>query len=145
VLTDDTNPYGPLGSDIGFDVLSHYRDWRKKGNRPGQFLPQLLQTWEVGDYDWDDGDMRIILDEMRRSEKAVFERLTRDDVIIALAFAQIVVDGSVQPAIRDRAILATDRQRHRDMIEFRGWDDPKYRRKVLDRVRAFLAAVVPLG
>lgn len=108
-------------------MFAHYREWRDDGNRPGQFLPHLLQAWEIGDYDWDDRDMNVILEEMQRSEQAVFERLTRDGAIIALAFAQIIVDGVAQPKTLDRALKAVDRL----SIEI-VW----YRIEVADRARA---------
>ena len=138
LFTDNGNEYGPLGNDTGADVMGHYRQWRESGNRPGQFLPHLLETWEIGDYDWDDEDANVIVEEMERSRQARFERLTRDDAIIALAFAQIIVDGAAQPKVLERALKAVERQSQDRMIEFRGWDDPVYRKDVLGKVAAFL-------
>lgn len=143
LFTDEVNEYGPLGNDTGADVLGHYRQWRKSGNRPGQFLPHLLEAWEIGDYDWDDQDANLIVEEMQRSQKAVFERLTRDDGIIALAFAQIIVDGAAQPKVLERALKAVQRQSQDRIIDFRGWDDPAYRKEVLAKVATFLTAARP--
>lgn len=143
IFTDNCNEYGPLGNDTGSDVLGHYREWRESGNRPGQFLPHLLRAWEIGDYDWDDLDANLIVEEMQRSEQAVFERLTRDDAIIALAFAQIIVDGAAQRKVLERARKAAERQSLDRIIEFRGWTDPQYRREVLKKVTGFLAAAEP--
>jgi uncharacterized protein YfeS len=143
IFTDEVNEYGPLGNDTGADVLGHYRQWRESGNRPGQFLSHLLQAWEIGDCDWDDQDANVIVEEMQRSHKAVFERLTRDDAIIALAFAQIIVDGEAQPKVLERALKALQRQSQDPIIEFRGWDDPEYRKEVLAKVAAFLSAAGP--
>jgi uncharacterized protein YfeS len=140
IFTDGVNEHGPLGNDTGADVLGHYRHWREGGNRPGQFLPHLLQEWEIGDYDWDDLDANLIVEEMQRSQKAEFERLTRDDAIIGLAFAQIIVDGLAQPKILERALKAVQRQSQDRVIEFRGWDNPAYRKEVLGKVAGFLAA-----
>jgi uncharacterized protein YfeS len=144
LFTDEANAYGPLGNDTGADVLSHYRQWGKSGKPPDQFLPQLLQEWEIGDYGWDEQDATVIVEEMQTSQQAVFERLTRDDAIIALAFAQVIVDGAAQPKILDRALQAAQRQSLDRIIEFRGWDDPSYRKEVLAKVAAFLAAARPL-
>jgi uncharacterized protein YfeS len=142
-FTDEVNEYGPLGNDTGADVLGHYRQWRESGNRPGQFLPHLLQSWEIGDYDWDDQDANVIVEEMQRPQQAVFERHTRDDAIIGLAFAQIIVDGAAQPKVLERAHTAVQRQSQDRIIEFRGWDDPAYRKEVLAKVAAFLTAARP--
>ena len=46
-FTDEANEYGPVGNDTGAHLLGHYRQWRESGNRPGQFLPHLLQTWPL--------------------------------------------------------------------------------------------------
>jgi uncharacterized protein YfeS len=143
IFTDSANEYGPLGNDTGHDVLADYRRWRAGGNRPGQFLPHLLQAWEIGDYDWDDQDANVIVEEMERSRQAVFERLTRDDAIIALAFAQIIVDGAAQPKVLERALKAVQRQSQDRIVEFRGWDDPQYRKEILGKVGAFLRAERP--
>jgi uncharacterized protein YfeS len=143
IFTDEANAYGPFGNDAGHDVLADYRRWRADGNRPGQFLPHLLRAWEIGDYDWDDQDANVIVEEMERSQPAAFERLTRDDVIIALAFTQIIVDGAAQPKVLERALKAVQRQSHDRIIEFRGWVDPRYRKEVLQKVAAFLAAARP--
>lgn len=143
LFTDEANEYGPLGNDTGADVMGHYRRWRESGNRPGPFLPHLLHEWEIGDYDWDDLDANVIIEEMQRSRQAVFERLTRDDLIIALAFAQIIVDGHAQSKVLERALKAVQRQSLDRIIEFRGWDDPEYRKEVLAKVAAFLEAARP--
>jgi uncharacterized protein YfeS len=143
LFTDSVNEYGPLGNDTGADVYGHYRQWRESGNRPGQFLHHLLGAWEVGDHDWDDEDVEAIVEEMGRSERELFECLTRDDAIIALAFAQILVDGAAQRRVLNRALKAIKRQSHERMIEFRGWDDAKYRKKVLKEVEALLRSVKP--
>lgn len=144
LFTDEANEYGPLSNDTGADVLSHYRKWRNSGKQPDQFLPKLLQEWEIGDYGWDDHNAQVIVEEMQTSQQAVFERLTRDDAIIALAFAQVIVDGAAQPKILDRALQAAQRQSLDRIIEFRGWNDPSYRKEVLAKVAAFLAAARPL-
>jgi uncharacterized protein YfeS len=143
IFTDEANEYGAVGNNTGADVLGHYRQWRERGNRPGQFLPHLLQVWEIGDYDWDDQDANVIVEEMERSQQAVFERLTRDDAIIGLAFAQIIVDGAAQPKVLERALKAVHRQSQNRIVEFRGWVDPEYRKEVLAKVAAFLTAERP--
>jgi uncharacterized protein YfeS len=103
----------------------------------------LLEAWEIGDYDWDDVDVNVIVEEMERSQQACFQRLTRDDAIIGLAFAQIIVDGAAQAKILERALKAVQRQSLDRVIEFRGWVDPLYRKKVLRKVAKFLAAARP--
>jgi uncharacterized protein YfeS len=140
IFTDTGNEYGPLGNDTGADVFAHYQQWRESGQRASHFLPYLLQAWEIGDYGWEDLDANVIVEEMQRSEQALFERLTRDDAIIALVFAQIMVDGEAQPKVLERALKAVQRQSQDRIIEFRGWVDPEYRKEVLAKVAAFLMA-----
>lgn len=140
IFTDTSNEYGPVGNDTGADVLAGYREWREGGKLRGQFLLHFLRSWKIGDFDWDDLDINVIIEEMQRSKEALFERLTRDDAIIALAFAQIIVDGQAQEKVLDRALKAVQRQSNDRMIEFRGWDDPDYRKEVLAKVGAFLTS-----
>src|SRR4051812_35428215 len=82
----------PLGNDTGADTLAFYRQWR--GEHPAastqDFSRDILADWEVEDADW------LLLDEALLQEALDEEHysvLTRDDFMIALAFAQLVLEG----------------------------------------------------
>src|SRR5262249_39462306 len=121
----------------GADTLRHYRDWRRRRRKRTTFLARMLRGWELRDEGWDD------LDEDRvRAQLAAdrFQRLTGDDLVIAFAFAQLIVDGDIAPADRERALLAIKRQGLPCVMEARNWSEAQARRKALGKVRQALGA-----
>ena len=142
VLTSNTDGYGPVGSDAGADTLAHYRDWRKRRLKRGTFLPRLFRGWELRDEGWDELD-----EERLRAQLGAgpYQRLVGEDVVIAFAFAQLVVDGDVASADRERALIAVKRQGLPCVMEFRGWSDPSVRLRALDLMRQALAEAAEAG
>lgn len=49
-----------------------------------------------------------------------FSVLTRDDLIVAVAFAQLLVEGAINAEVRRRALLALRRQATDVVLSFRG-------------------------
>jgi uncharacterized protein YfeS len=99
----------PLGNDTGADVLAFFREWRSEnpGTSPIDFLTELLRGWEVADTDWDVTDPERVV-ELQRADRFGFEH--RDDAIIGLAFAQLVLEGTIDTEVLRRALLALRRQ-----------------------------------
>ena len=60
---------------------------------------------------------------------ANFDILTYDDVVIAVAFAQIVLEGNASRQIAAAASRSLERQALPEVIDFRGWSDPAERRE----------------
>ena len=114
----------PFGNDTGADTLEFYRAWIEESDDDEDFLHQLFDEWEV---DWERA-ASIPDEELKDAlEDEQFNILTYDDVVIALAFAQLVLEGSTS---RDVAALATrslNRQSRAEVIAFRGWTDPAER------------------
>ncbi len=131
-LCDD---YSPVGSDTGADVLAMYRTWRSKGGARERFLPDLLHGWEIQNRDWEKVPSSVLEEQLPDNH---YQILTRDDAIIALAFAQFFVDGSVDPAVIRRALTAIERESDPAVLRFRGWVDPKHRLERLEEMRDFL-------
>lgn len=104
--SDDTAPFG---SETGRDVLEALRDFRDEHPResPIQLLDELLARWEVVNDHWD----AVEADDVQAiGEDDEYSLLTRDEAVIALAFAQIIVEGKVDPEARRRAVFALKRQ-----------------------------------
>jgi uncharacterized protein YfeS len=141
-LTDaffwDTEDAGsPLGGDTGRDVLDALRDARDadpQGNIIA-VLDEILAGWEVANDSWDvvsESEVQAI------GEDDEFSLLTRDEAILALAFAQIVVEGRVDAEVRRRALLALTRQTLPALLH--GWGDKRLERALrVERMRELLA------
>jgi len=89
---DASDLCSPFGDETGQEVLEAFRDFRveePRGN-PLALLGELLARWEVADEAWDAVDP----DEVQAIGAAdELGLLLRDEAVIALAFAQIVVEG----------------------------------------------------
>ena len=115
----------PFGNDTGWDTLEFYRAWIRLSDDDEDFLHQLFDEWEV---DWEEA--AAIPDEelAARLEEDHHGILTYDDVVIALAFAQLVLAGNSEIDTAALAARALKRQALPDMIAFRGWSDPAERK-----------------
>ncbi len=114
----------PFGNDTGWDTLEFFRAWIRTSDEEEDFLEQLFEEWEV-DRDLAEG---IPDAELRdRLEEDHFDILTYDDVIIAVAFAQLVLEGNVSREIAAAASRSLKRQALPEVVEFRGWSDPAER------------------
>lgn len=73
-------------------------------------------------------------------EEDHFSVLAHDDTVIALAFAQLVIEGSIVVGIRKEALAAAERQQLPDVLAFRGWSKPAERVLRLRAVKRVLIA-----
>jgi uncharacterized protein YfeS len=134
---DASDPCGPFGDETGREVLESFRDFRieePRGN-PIALLGQLLEEWEIADAHWDAVDADEVQAIGADDELGL---LLRDEAILALAFAQIIVEGRVDLEVRRRAMLALVRQGLPALIH--GWgDSARARTARIERMRAVLA------
>ncbi|MEO7327181.1 MAG: hypothetical protein ABI193_01295 [Minicystis sp.] len=141
-LTDrffwDANDVGsPLGGDTGIEVLDALRDYRaeKPKGDPTVVLDELLVRWEVSNEGWD-AVSEATVQELGAEDE--FSLLTRDEALLALTFAQIVVEGKVHHELRRRALLALRRQALPALLH--GWGDRRLERAArIERMREILA------
>ena len=122
---DVTDEDSPFGNDTGFDVLEFWRAWIRHSDEEEDFLEELFDEWEV-DRDFvevlPDGQVAHAL------EESEYDILTYDDSMIALAFAQLVLEGRAERSTAAAATRALERQMLPAVVDFRGWDDPEERR-----------------
>ena len=135
-IADDGSP---LGNDTGADTLAFYRQWRADypNGRTQDFVRDILAGWEVENTDW------LLLDEALLQKALAddhFSVLTRDDFMIALGFAQLVLDGGVDPQVREMALYSVRRQATDVVVAFRGWTDVHERRTRLAQMQEALEA-----
>jgi uncharacterized protein YfeS len=134
----EDDDHSPLGNDTGHDTATSYRDWCSDRRRAGvrRFLEQLMQGLGLADTDWDVLDIERLQAQLPQDS---FQILTRDDMVIGLAFAQMILEGQVDPEVQRIALLAVERQSLDVVIAFRGWDNPKKRKTRLQHMRDVLA------
>ena len=127
----------PLGGDTGRDVLEALRDAREADprGRVVTVLDEILARWEVANDSWDVVSEREV---QAIGEDDEFSLLTRDEAVLALAFAQIMVEGRLESEVRRRALLALTRQALPALLH--GWGDKRLERALrVERMRVILA------
>lgn len=115
-LADDDSPFG---NETGAELYAAFRDWREENPHlpPLTLLSEILVRWEVTDNGWDIVEPDAVLAIGQEDEYGL---LTRDDAILGLAFAQIVLEGRLDRELRRRAVLAVRRQMAPPLL--RGWE-----------------------
>lgn len=141
VLTDaffwDTSDEGaPLGTDTGASVLIAVRENLAGPRRPSlDVLGELLTRWEVADEHWDAVDAPRVYAAGAEDEYGL---LTRDEIVVAMAFAELIETGRIDAEIQRRALRATARQALPMLLA--PWGDRTLERATrLERMGAVLA------
>lgn len=111
---DDNSPFG---NDTGNDTLKLFQEWRGKHwmESPIVFLDKLLDKWKIINDFWEVTDG---VEVEKFIEQEDFNFIVRDEVIIALAFGQLLLAGKVDAEPKRRALLAIERQFLPAVIEF---------------------------
>ena len=135
-ICDDDSPFG---NDTGADTLDFYRAWIRHSDDDEDFLHQLFDEWEV---DWERAEAIGDAELKDGLEHEDFDILTYDDVVVAAAFAQLVLEGNTSRDMAALAMRALKRQSLPEVIEFRGWPDPSERsRRCAEMLRVIQSAV----
>jgi uncharacterized protein YfeS len=127
----------PFGNDSGAQTLQFYRAALAEDDEldAAGFLDDLLQEWDI------DGDFAAGIpdDELaQRLEREQIHILTYDDVVVALAFAELVFQGKASVEMSEAAIRSLERQAMPEVLEFRGWSDPAERQARCEQMIAVL-------
>lgn len=135
-LWDPQDPSGPFGNETGREVLEAFQDLRASSPRGDalELLKELLETWEVADTDWDVVDEDAVQAVGAEDEHSL---LLRDEVILALAFASLAIDGAIHLEVQRRALVALQRQTLPALLHGFG-DGAARRRKAIERMREIL-------
>ncbi len=135
---EEEDDVAPHGNDTGADLLGLYRRRRARASGGVVFLDALMRRWGIATAwrgrppeEWTDGDETSIV--------------IWDEAAIALAFAQIKVDGACEADVRARALEAIERQAGDAAGARFGWAQRPRRVEKLQRLRAVLASDADLA
>jgi uncharacterized protein YfeS len=119
-LWDPADPCSPFGDETGLEILEAFRDFRAESPRgdPLAVLDEMLARWEIVNDHW---DVVSAAEVHAIGADDEFGLLLRDEAILALAFAQLVVEGRLDPEVRRRTLLALTRQALPALLH--GWGD----------------------
>jgi len=134
---DSVDEYAPHGNDTGADLLETFRDWRSRhaGVPASRFLPLMFKRWNyttsVAELhgkplsQWDDGD-ELMLEVI-------------DEANIAIAFAQMKLEGRCDDDLREAALLSIERQLDPAVHAHFSWNLPLEHRDRLEQLREKLS------
>jgi uncharacterized protein YfeS len=119
-IWDLSDPCSPFGDESGLEMLEAFRDFRAESPRgnPITVLDEMLERWEIVNDHWEVVTAAAVHAIGAEDEISL---LLRDEAILALAFAQLVVEGRIDPEVRRRALLALTRQALPALLH--GWGD----------------------
>ena len=141
IIWDYGDEDSPLGNDTAADTFAAYLSFRAARAVGGvqDFISDQLESREIPDAGWD------LLDAARLEESlnadSGFDILRRDDFIIGLAFTQLLLEGALDPDVRQRAITALRRQATDAVLSFRGGGGDDARKKQLADFQRILELV----
>jgi uncharacterized protein YfeS len=141
IVWDYGDEDSPLGNDTGADTFAGYLAFRTaQPTAPvQQFIRSELASSEIADADWDLVDSARLQTALDADDG--FSLLTRDDFIIGLAFAQLLVEGAVDAEVRRRALLALRRQATDVVLSFRGGGSEDARKSQLAEFQRVMATL----
>jgi uncharacterized protein YfeS len=110
----------PLGNDTGADTFAAYLVFRTSHPTNGiqEFMEDQLAAYGFAHIPWELIEAADLKETIKSGGGLYLVR--RDDFIIGLAFAQLLLEGSVDALVRRRALLALRRQAADVVLEFRG-------------------------
>lgn len=120
-----SDDYSPLGGDIGFEIREDLWSWRLYNAKASMknCLRELFICWG-----YDSKEIRQIAnsnpDHCVGTKHLIAN--VHDDVVIAVAFVQFMVDGYLDKYIKQASFNAIDRQLSPKVLEFRAGDDENY-------------------
>jgi uncharacterized protein YfeS len=135
---DSVDEYAPHGNDTGADLLDAFREWRRGHAKipASRFLPLMLKRWNYSSgvallldkpmSQWDDDD-ELMLEVI-------------DEANIAIAFAQMKIEGRCDEDLREAALLSIERQLDPAVHAHFAWSLPLEHRDRLEQLRAKLSA-----
>lgn len=134
----DKNSQGPpFGNKLGIYTWTRFHEWRKQHplENPLPLLGVVLHELKVPNEGWLEMDQDRLV---RILPFKSFEIIKRDDVVIALAFSQIIKEGHLSPAIKEKAQTALERQTLEVIFNHRRWTQPEHQNYRWMRIREVL-------
>lgn len=114
---------GPFGSDDGADTFAGFARWRTSNSftDPLAYLQQQLNEWGYPPFDLQDSDPEHIRRYMEQHEMGVTFLVGMDAAIVAVAFGQLYLEGTVDESLNALGKISLNRQLHPEMLLL--WDE----------------------
>ena len=106
---DETSPFG---NDDGADTYAGFKDWRQshKNDNPKKFLLEQIDYWGYPKFDIYETDIEKLTPYLKQSDLGSRYMSGIDAAIIAIAFGQLYLEGTIDKEFNELAKTAIKRQ-----------------------------------
>lgn len=117
--------FSPIGGDVGSDLMADIWRWRQKFS--SESIIKFLDEYMVSSFGSTEQVQAVANDQLDLAigHNSVAANLY-DDLTIAMAYAQFMLDGFLDANLRTRALRAIERQSSSEVLEYRALD-PDYK------------------
>ncbi len=130
----------PFGSDDGADSYAGFKDWMQtyKTESPKVFLQEQIDYWGYPTFDLNETNLENLIPYLKESELGSRYMSGIDAAIVAIAFGQLYLEGTVDKEFKEIAKTSINRQLIPELLALWG-DTYKVTREA--QLRKMLAAL----
>jgi uncharacterized protein YfeS len=135
-VSDDNAPFG---SDDAADTYAAFWEWRmaNENGDPKNFLENQLRQWGYPVFDYTTTDYWVLQPYLENNKLGWRYLFGTDAAIIATAFGQLYMEGSISKGLKEMAIIAVKRESTHEIIQ--SWEEKRpEREKKLKKLGAIL-------
>jgi uncharacterized protein YfeS len=130
----------PFGSDDGSDTYAGFTEWRQthKKENPKIFLMEQINYWGYPSFDLTETDFEKLKPYLKKSDLGTRFMSGIDAAIVAIAFGQLYLEGTIHKEFKDLTITSIQRQLNPKMLSL--WGDT-YKIKREEQLKKMLAVL----
>lgn len=104
--------YGPFGNDDGADTYAGFQEWRRtnKTKGPKEFLTEQISRWGYPTFDYNETNFEKLKPYLKQNEIGSILLTGTDASIIAIAFGQLYLEGTIDKDFKELAKKAIKRE-----------------------------------
>jgi len=108
----------PFGNDDGADTYAGFKDWRRthKSDNPKEYLLEQLDSWGYPKFDIYETDIKKLTPYLKQNSLGSRYMSGVDAAIIAIAFGQLCLEGTVDRDFNELAKIAIRRQLNPELL-----------------------------
>ena len=132
----------PFGSDDGADTYAGFKDWRKNhaSESPIIFLNEQIDYWNYPKFDFYETDFEKLKPYLKQDELRIQLMTGIDQAIVAIAFGQLYLEGTIDNDIKELAKTSIKRELLPEILKLWG-DYENTRRTNLNKLLTVLNEV----
>lgn len=133
----------PFGSDDGADTYARFADWRQthKTENPKEFLTEQMGYWAYPTFDLNETNFDKLKPYLKQSDLGSRYMSGIDAAIVAIAFGQLYLEGTINKDFKKLATTSIKRQLIPEMLNLWGDTYKTTRETQLNKMLAVLNQV----